>query len=303
MNFMFQYPDVHGVEADMLDAGPIGEIAQAVEQAGWDGFALTEHPAGGARWLQGGGHQTLDPFVALGGAATVTERIRLLTYLAVLPYRNPMLLAKAATTVDRLSNGRFILGVGNGYLKAEFAALGVDFEERSVLFEETLDVLPLHWSGESFDYEGKHFTARNIQALPRPVQHPIPIWVGGNSKAARRRVSERAQGWMPLVAPPGVGEVMYKTTRTAPPGSPEVMREQIQQIRQDAAGREVDFDFVMAYVDATIAKPREEADRHREAFAKLAEDGFTWIVVSRPTGPKQEILEFLSVFGETYLRS
>jgi probable F420-dependent oxidoreductase len=303
MKFMFQYPDVHGSKQDLLDAGPIGEVAVAAENAGFEGFALTEHPAAGARWLNSGGHQTLDPFVALGGVATVTSRLRLLTYLAVLPYRNPMLLAKAAMTVDRLSNGRFILGAGNGYMKAEFSALGVEFEERSALFEETLDVLPLHWSGEPFDYEGEHFSARGIQALPRPAQNPIPIWIGGNSKAARRRVTERAQGWMPLVAPAGVGDEMYKTTRTSPPGSPEVIRAQIQQIKDDGAGRSVDFDFTIAYVDPTISKPREDVERHRETFARLAEDGFTWVVVSRPTAPKQEIFEFLADFGEVYIQS
>ena len=90
-----------------------------------------------------GGHQTLDPFVALAFAAAVTKRLRLLTYLAVVPYRNPFLLAKAAATLDRLSGGRFILGVGSGYLKTEFFALGVDFDERNALFDEALDVLPL----------------------------------------------------------------------------------------------------------------------------------------------------------------
>lgn len=287
----------------MLDAGPIGEIAMALEAAGWDGLALTEHPAGSARWLEGGGHQTLDPFVALGGAATVTSRIRLLTYLAVLPYRNPMLLAKSAMTVDRLSNGRFILGVGNGYLKSEFAALGVDFEERSALFEETLDVLPMHWSGEPFDYKGAHFEARGVQALPTPVQDPIPIWIGGNSKAARRRVVERAQGWMPLVAPAGVGDAMYKTTRTPPPGSPEEVREQIRQMKEEGGHRKTDFDFAIAYVDPTIVDVKSEVDRHKEAFDRLAEDGFTWVIISRPTAPKAEILEFIDAIGEIYIRS
>ena len=91
VRWMFQYPDTHGVDGDMLDAGPLGEVAVAVEAAGWDGLALTEHPAPGVNWLSAGGHQTLDPFVALGYAAAVTRRIRLLTYLAVLPYRNPLL--------------------------------------------------------------------------------------------------------------------------------------------------------------------------------------------------------------------
>ena len=89
----------------------------------------------------------------------MTSRIRLLTYLAVVPYRNPFLLAKAAATVDKLSGGRFVLGVGTGYLKTEFRALGVDIEERNALFDEALDALPLHWKGETFDYQGATSTA------------------------------------------------------------------------------------------------------------------------------------------------
>jgi len=114
VRFLFQYPDHHGAEGDMLAAGPITDLAAAVETAGWDGFALTEHPAPSRRWLDAGGHQSLDPFAALGAVAAVTKRITLLTYVAVLPYRNPAMLAKAAATIDRLSNGRFVLGAGTG---------------------------------------------------------------------------------------------------------------------------------------------------------------------------------------------
>src|SRR5690349_17101845 len=190
---MYQYPEAIGPDAGMMAAGPVTELATAAEAAGWDGFAFTEHPAPGARWLANGGHQTLDPFVALGHAAAVTERLQLLTYLAVLPYRNPLLLAKSAATVDIVSNGRFVLGVGTGYLKGEFHALGVDFDERNTLLDEALDVLPLHWSGERFSYEGTHFSARDIIARPAPTRRTIPIWLGGNAKITRRRVATRAQ--------------------------------------------------------------------------------------------------------------
>ena len=301
MRFMFQYPETHGADTDLLQAGGIGELAAACERAGFEGFALTEHPAPNAKWLAAGGHQTLDPFVALGGAATVTSKIQLLTYLAVLPYRNPLLLAKAATTVDRLSNGRFILGVGTGYLKAEYAALGVDFDERLALFDEALEVLPLHWSGKPFDYTGRHFTAKGIQAMPKPIRNPIPIWIGGNSKASRRRVAERAQGWMPMIAPAGVGDALFKTVRTPAPGSPADTKAQIAEIKANAGARGSSLDFVMVYLDDTIRDPRREADRHREAFAGLSEIGFSWVVINRPTGSRSEMLDFLAAFGETYL--
>ena len=116
-------------------------------------------------------------------AAAVTTTIRLVTNLTVVPYRNPLLLAKSAATLDRVSQGRLVLGVGAGYLKSEFFALGVDFDERNVLFDEALEVMTLHWSGEPFTFEGRHFSARNIHVLPSPGP-PGPHLDGGNSDAA-----------------------------------------------------------------------------------------------------------------------
>ena len=164
MRFIFQYPEATGSAIDLLDAGAIPEIAAAAEAAGWDGIALTEHPAPSASWLETGGHQSLDPFVALAAAAGVTTKLALVTNLSVIPYRNPLLLAKSAATLNRVSEGRFYMGAGAGYLKSEYFALGVDFSERNALFNEALEVMQLHWSGEPFTFEGIHFSARNIQA-------------------------------------------------------------------------------------------------------------------------------------------
>src|SRR2546430_6070035 len=245
MQFMYQYPETNGTESDLLDAGPVDEIAQVAEDAGFMGFAFTDHPAPGIRWLESGGHQTLDPFVALGFVAAATSRIKLLTYLAVVPYRNPCLLAKAAATVDKLSGGRFVLGVGTGYLKGEFHALGVDMDERNTLFDEALEVLPLHWKGEPFSYQGLHFEARDVIARPRPVQDPIPIWIGGNAKVTRQRVAEKAQGWMPLLGPPGV----ESTARTPELGTIDQLAAKISEIRETAAPRGEAIDVLYAYLD------------------------------------------------------
>jgi probable F420-dependent oxidoreductase len=215
VKFVFNYPETSGLESDLLDSGEISDVARAVEAAGFDAFALTEHPIPGANWLAHGGHQTLDPFVGLAFAAAVTERIQLLTHLSVAPYRNPFMLAKTAATLDRLSQGRFILGLGAGYHKTEFFALGVDFDERNALFDEALELLPKAWSGEPFDAQGIHFTAKGVIQRPRPARVPIPIWIGGNSKLSRRRVAERAQGWMPMGGPPQLSA----TARTPAIGS------------------------------------------------------------------------------------
>ncbi len=297
MKYIFVYPDVHGTEPDLLDSGSIGEVAATAEAAGWDGFALTEHPIPGARWLASGGHQTLDPFVALGCAAAVTSNLCLLTYLSVVPYRNPFLLAKAAATVDKLSAGRFVLGVGAGYQKSEFHALGVDFDERNRLVDEALDALPLHWSGQPFSYQGLHFDARDVIARPRPVQDPIPIWIGGNSRATLRRVAERAQGWMPLTG----SAALSITARTPHLGSTQELSNRIAELRDMAGDRGDQLDIVLSHPGPAAVAPGADVDRHKESLAELERIGATWVVVSGPAGSAAATFEFLQAFGATYL--
>jgi probable F420-dependent oxidoreductase len=296
MKFIYNYPEVHGLEHDLLDSGEITDVAAAVEAAGFDGFALTEHPIPGANWLEHGGHQTLDPFVGLAFAAAVTERIRLLTYLAVAPYRNPFLLAKSAATLDRCSKGRFILGLGTGYHKTEFFALGVDFDERNALFDETLDLLPKAWSGEPFDAQGAHFAAKNVIQRPRPTQNPIPIWIGGNSKLTRRRVAERAQGWMPM----GIPEEMAKTTRSPHIASTADLADKITEVKDLAGDRVGGIEFCASYTGEGMQQPTVDVARHRDEFAELATIGCEWVSVgSGPMAPAQ-LLEWVQAFGETY---
>jgi probable F420-dependent oxidoreductase len=299
MRFMYAYPEMQGTERDMLEPGPIGEVARIAEQVGFGGFALTEHPSPGARWLSSGGHQSLDPFVALSYVAAVTTTMKLLTYVSVMPYRNPLLLAKSAATVDKLSDGRFILGVGTGYLKGEFRALGVNIEERNALFDEALDVLPMHWSGEPFSYKGRHFEAVECIGRPRPVQQPIPIWIGGNAKITRRRVAERAQGWMPLVVPPEIA----KTARSPALNGLDEIATAIAEMRKTASQRGVELDVVCSNMDRSVAEaPEKDANRHRDGFAELEAAGVTWVMMSGATHDIDDTKAFLERFGKTYLR-
>lgn len=297
MQYLIQHPEPIGIERDLFDAGDVVPVAKAVEAAGWDGLAFTEHPAPGYRWLaEGGGHQTLDPFVALGAAAAVTERIKLLTYLAVVPYRNPLLLAKSAATVDLISKGRFILGAGTGYLKGEFFALGTNFDERNELFDEALDVLPLHWSGERFSYQGKHFDARDSIARPSP-KRPIPIWLGGNAKITRRRVANKAQGWMPMSGP----AEMATTTRTAHLAGLDEIGAAIRELKEMAAERAAEIDVMVLYTDESILQVGKDVERHREALGRIAEIGATWVSFAWDFSTQAETLAFVEAFAETYL--
>ncbi|MFT5606053.1 MAG: putative F420-dependent oxidoreductase [Paracoccaceae bacterium] len=277
MRFMFAYPQCNH-EGDLLDAGAVSELAKAAEASGWHGMAFTDHPAPGAKWLENGGHQSLDPFIALGNAAAVTSKLKLHTHLAVGPYRNPLLLAKSAATVDKLSNGRMILGVGAGYLRKEFKALGVNFDERNALMDELLEVLPLHWSGKPFSYEGLHFHARELLALPAPIQQPIPIWIGGNSGISLKRVAKSGQGWIPLIGPKGLSEVV----RTPVISTMEELRAKIAQLMQLWQGREGRPDILIPFPDTlklADAEAKNDFSQYRDTLVELEDMGVTWVFV------------------------
>lgn len=282
----------------MLAVGGIGELAHAAEEAGFAGFALTEHPAPSAAWLNAGGHQTVDPFVALGHAAALTKRIQLLTYLTVAPYRNPLLLAKSAATVDLVSGGRFVLGMGTGYLKAEYFALGVRFDERNELFDEALDVMPLSWSGEPFTYEGKHFSARNIQVRPKPIQQPIPIWIGGNAPLTMRRVAAHAQGWMPML---GTAQ-LSTTTRSPQIGTPAELCRHVGQLRSIAGERAADIRIVVAYPDRSLHDEHYDVGQHSALISEFAEAGVDTLVVAGPSEPTTTSAQhFIEKFATNFL--
>ena len=188
---------------EFVNAEAIAEMAKAAEDAGFDAVFVTDHPFPDDAWLDSGGHHALDPFVALAFAAAATTTIGLHTNLYVASYRNPFLSAKAVATLDALSNGRVILGIGAGYLEAEFAALGVDFAERNDLTDEAIVMMKRAWTESGVQAKGAHFDASaGHTMLPRPVQPGgPPIWIGGNSKRAIRRAVELADGWMPMPNP------------------------------------------------------------------------------------------------------
>ena len=137
----------------------------------------------------------LDSLLALTWAAAHTTRIRLATGIVILPQRNPVVLAKQVATLDVLSGGRVMLGVGAGYLEPEFRALGANFAERGAVTDEYLDAMQALWYDEHPEYHGRFVDFAGIDARPRPLQQPIPLVVGGRSRPAYRRAAARAHGW------------------------------------------------------------------------------------------------------------
>lgn len=181
------------------EGASIGDVARLVEEAGFDGFSMSDHPYPDREWLAHGGHHAFDPFVSLSFAAAATSRIRLMTYILVSGYRNPYLTAKAAASFDLLSGGRFTLGTGAGYLKSEFDALGADFGRRGALLDEAIAAWKDTWAG--VDHDGAEYGVAGHLALPPPLTADgPPIWIGGNGAAAQRRVVEVADGWIPMAA-------------------------------------------------------------------------------------------------------
>ncbi len=301
MRFHVTHPLVHRpYHPGLVTGAGVARLARAAESAGFDGYGFTDHPAPTQRWLDHGGHDALDPFVALGFVAAATSTIRLVPNIVVLPYRNPFVVAKAAATLDALSGGRFTLAAGVGYLEGEYAALGVDHGDRAQLFDESLEAIVAVWSGDDVTVDGRGFRAHGITAHPRPVVPP-PIWIGGNSGAARRRVAERGDGWCPFPAPPGLARYVG----TAVLDGPATLAEGIADLRRrlEAAGRDP------ATVDVAFSCPAGgdpagdhfDVEAHLQGIAELAGIGVTWVHVGIPGDDPERAAEVLARYGESVI--
>lgn len=287
---------------ELLTAGAIASLAAAAEAAGFDAVYVTEHPFPGDAWLAGGGHHALDPAVALAVAAGATSRLRLHTNLFVPAYRNPFLGAKAVASLDVVSEGRVILGVGAGYLEAEFAALGADFANRNDRLDEALVAMKAAWSGRSVTAVGAGWRAAGNTMLPRPVQRPHPpVWVGGNSDRALRRAVEHGDGWSPFPA----GATGAGVTRTRPLTSAAQLRARLERGAElaAAAGRTAPLDVCFVPRGLAMAGGRTEAGQVVESCHELAEAGVTWVTVALPGDSLAAQLDAIAAAGEQVLHS
>ncbi|MGB8389594.1 LLM class F420-dependent oxidoreductase [Mycobacterium sp.] len=298
MRFTITHPmHTHPYNPELVTGDGIATVAAAAEAAGFHGFGFTDHPAPSQRWLEAGGHDALDPFVALGFAAARTTTLRLIPNIVVLPYRNPFVVAKSGATLDLLSGGRFTLAVGVGYLKREFAALGVNYDERAELFEEALQVIRAAWTTDDISFEGKHFSARGITSHPRPVGQPHPpIWIGGNTTTARQRVARYGDGWCPFPAP----ALLAQTAGTATIESEDRLAAGIDDLRRrcDEAGRDwsaIDITFTN-FDGGSPATDAFNADAYLSGLEKLAALGVTWVQVGLPGDSLAHALESIERF-------
>jgi probable F420-dependent oxidoreductase len=296
MKHWLTYPLIqHPLNSEFVTGAAIVRFAKAAESAGFSGLAFTDHPAPSHKWLNAGGHDALDPFVALSFVAAATERLLLIPNIVVLPYRNPFVVAKAAATLDALSGGRFVLSVATGYLRSEYRALGVDFERRNELFDEALQVVRGVWSNDQFSFAGSGYTASEVSVNPKPAH--IPIWIGGNSALTRRRVAAHGDGWNPFPAP----RQLAATARTQPLETLDDLAPMIDHLRRHAEGAGRD----PATIDITFTTgergPDDDSfrpDAHLDALNRMTAMGITWNSVTIPGDSLERAIEALHRYGE-----
>lgn len=196
MKYSIDLPRPDGTTQTNIPA--LVEVARAAENACFDAVAVTDHPF---PFLGNGSvsHRAYDPFTLLSYVAARTERIRLHFSLLVASHRNPFLTAQMIATLDAVSNGRTIIGMGAGYNATEIAALGGDFVQRRPHVDTVVTAMHTAWRGEPVYSEGDRWTAAGNELFPACVQVPHPpLWRGGNAKSAARSAARYFDGWSPL---------------------------------------------------------------------------------------------------------
>jgi len=177
-------------------------VAQACDESGFFYVAVCDHIAIPRAQARAMSTVWYDAVATLGFLAAATRNVRLLSYVYVAPYRHPLATAKAFATLDALSGGRVILGVGAGHLQGEFEMLGVDFGRRGKLLDEAIDLITAAFLDEYPEHDGPVWKVSGFGQRPRPLQQPRPpIWVGGSTPAALRRAAARGDGWLPQGVP------------------------------------------------------------------------------------------------------
>ena len=181
------------------DPQPLVAVAKRADELGYSWLPCSDHVVIPRRAAASMGAVWYEPATTLAYLAGITQRVRLLAHVVILPYHSPFDTAKQYATLDRLSGGRVILGVGAGHLRGEFRALQAPYEERGAVTDEYIRIIRTLWTDEPATFEGKHYQFRELLLAPRPVQQPHPpIWVGGNSRRAARRAVELGDGWIPF---------------------------------------------------------------------------------------------------------
>ena len=298
MRFSIQFP------TDRVDAGPefcsqeaIAQMARQTENSGFHACYVTDHPFPTDDWLDSGGHHAMDPLVSLSAVAMATSHLRLHTNILVLPYRNPFITAKAIASLDVISGGRVIMGIAAGYLRGEYLALGADFDARSERVDEALFAIKKAWNGETVKLKGHDYEVTGNTMLPRPLQQPHPpIWVGGNSQLAMRRVAELADGWSPFPVAARTGQRMNAATLD----TLAALARKIGYLRShaDRIGRTRPIDICFTpFGHGMNSRQPLEPERFLEQVAALEALGVNYLAIGMYANSRAHYCEWVDWFG------
>lgn len=198
-----------------------------------------------------------DPFALMAAVGAATQKILLGTSVVIVPYRNPLHVAKAVATVDLFSNGRCQFGAGIGWMEEEFDALGESYKQRASRTREYIQIMKALWQGEVSNFNGKYFSYPDVYAVPQPIQKPHPpVFFGGESPAAMKRIADLGDGWLPG------------------PVAPEVFQLRAEQLKALLAERKRDFSDL--YISMT-GDP-EDLKQHPEKVLELEAFGVQEII-------------------------
>jgi probable F420-dependent oxidoreductase len=270
--------------------------AVRAEQLGYDSVWVSDHVVVPHANVVNFGETVFDPLVTLGVIAGATSRVRLGTTVLIVPYRNAVVTAKMVSSLDALSGGRFIFGIGAGWLAAESATLGVPFAERGAMTDEYLEAMQELWTKREPSFAGKYTQFSGITFEPKPVQKPHPpIWVGGHSRAALRRTARFGAAWHPINRPPAelraaraeLARLCQEQGRAAVPTL--TLRNDVRVLRP---GQSVP---ASAHAGRVLAgEPAALVDQIRE----LADCGVEHLVVEFLAADGPELDEQMTVFAE-----
>ncbi len=248
-------------------------MAKKAEELGFESIWYAEHPAvpvesnspfpatgGEVPWTYS--HFT-DPYIALARASGATSTIKLGTGITLVPERNPLLLAKEIASLDRFSGGRFLFGIGTGWLREETEIFGGDFEHRWTQTREAIEVMKELWTKDEAEYHGKYFNFPPVKSYPKPAQDPHPpIIIGGMARNVLRRIVSHADGWLPNRVTPAEVE---DSRRRLDAMAAEVGRDP-KSITISVYGQPADGDLVQSYLNAgadrVVVRPDHVANEY-----------------------------------------
>lgn len=270
-------PGVHSPWERGAGIEELGAVAEAADRLGFDHLTCSEHVAVPADLAQVRGGTYWDPLATFGYLAARTRRIRFATQVLVLGYHHPLALAKRYGTLDRVSGGRLVLGLGVGSLEEEFRLLGAPFEGRGAIADDAVAALRASLSRREPAYHGEHFDYEGLVVEPHAVQDRVPLWIGGRTPRSLRRAVTHGDGWVPFGLPlERLGEMVGAAS--LPEGFEVVL----------SAGRPLD--------------PSGDVEGTGEALRKVVRAGATLVSVSltaRSAGHYVEQLEALAALAGT----